>query len=568
MRPILLVIISLLFLSARAQMHRSWYGSNYGGLQAVSMNPAMLADNRYEWQASLFQIGVDVQNNYLQLRTPYSQYKAMSGNLAPQFIDSNGVALFRNYMLEEKINGRKKYGYLHTQISGPAFMMNFKDRSGIAISYSLHTEFFAAGLNESLLKIFTEDFDDLNPAYDVDANQKRLMGQVYEQKNFGVGAHAYASWNFSYAREVYESPYHYAKAGITFRRLHGFGGGYFNVNRLGYRASGIDTVQFTDPEFEYAWIDDQYYSDYPVPYSFNHPGRMGRSPGRGVGANLGVVYEYRPTSKGHNYRMNGKIYDNREMNKYAIRAAVSLNNIGRIRYRFEYLDSQRNQVVKTQTRTSSYTGMVQWNDFDQAGGSIESSEDFDSLVSALFGKNAAHMTDHMVIRLPMALNIQLDYHLRDQWYLGVFYTQSLRLKDVSGIRYPNMLSVQGRYEKRRWEVGGSITMGNFYQWLHVGLSGRYGPFFIGTDQLGSFLSSKRTNGLSFYVGLQGGIPYRKHKDSDGDGVSDDQDECKSEPGTLECKGCPDRDFDGVPDKEDKCPDEYGDYEEDGCPVKE
>jgi OOP family OmpA-OmpF porin len=51
-------------------------------------------------------------------------------------------------------------------------------------------------------------------------------------------------------------------------------------------------------------------------------------------------------------------------------------------------------------------------------------------------------------------------------------------------------------------------------------------------------------------------------------VSDDQDECKSEPGTLECKGCPDRDFDGVPDKEDKCPDEYGDYEEDGCPVKE
>lgn len=59
-------------------------------------------------------------------------------------------------------------------------------------------------------------------------------------------------------------------------------------------------------------------------------------------------------------------------------------------------------------------------------------------------------------------------------------------------------------------------------------------------------------------------------DSDGDGISDQYDQCPDVPGTVANKGCPeikvakpDRDGDGIPDDEDPCPDKAGPFG--GCP---
>jgi hypothetical protein len=59
------------------------------------------------------------------------------------------------------------------------------------------------------------------------------------------------------------------------------------------------------------------------------------------------------------------------------------------------------------------------------------------------------------------------------------------------------------------------------------------------------------------------------KDSDGDGVLDEKDQCPNEAGEINLFGCPDRDTDGdgVNDKNDACPKEKGTKENNGC-VKE
>ena len=54
-------------------------------------------------------------------------------------------------------------------------------------------------------------------------------------------------------------------------------------------------------------------------------------------------------------------------------------------------------------------------------------------------------------------------------------------------------------------------------------------------------------------------------DSDGDGVEDRKDECPKRKGPMELGGCPDRDKDGVADKDDACPTEAGDPNLGGCP---
>jgi outer membrane protein OmpA-like peptidoglycan-associated protein len=56
-------------------------------------------------------------------------------------------------------------------------------------------------------------------------------------------------------------------------------------------------------------------------------------------------------------------------------------------------------------------------------------------------------------------------------------------------------------------------------------------------------------------------------DRDGDGVNDEEDKCPDQPGSARYQGCPipDRDGDGVNDEEDRCPDQPGTVENHGCP---
>ena len=56
------------------------------------------------------------------------------------------------------------------------------------------------------------------------------------------------------------------------------------------------------------------------------------------------------------------------------------------------------------------------------------------------------------------------------------------------------------------------------------------------------------------------------KDSDGDGITDDKDQCPTQAGPASLNGCPDKDGDGIADKNDKCPDVAGLVKYQGCPV--
>jgi len=56
------------------------------------------------------------------------------------------------------------------------------------------------------------------------------------------------------------------------------------------------------------------------------------------------------------------------------------------------------------------------------------------------------------------------------------------------------------------------------------------------------------------------------KDSDNDGVIDEEDQCPNEYGSKSANGCPDFDNDGVRDSEDNCPNTIGDLMNGGCPI--
>jgi hypothetical protein len=83
---------------------------------------------------------------------------------------------------------------------------------------------------------------------------------------------------------------------------------------------------------------------------------------------------------------------------------------------------------------------------------------------------------------------------------------------------------------------------------------------VGIQCANNDCSTQQTGGIYTF-----GVAY--DPDSDGDGVYDSIDVCRSDPGPAATGGCPpDGDHDGVPDAKDRCPTHAGSPTARGCPV--
>lgn len=147
-----------------------------------------------------------------------------------------------------------------------------------------------------------------------------------------------------------------------------------------------------------------------------------------------------------------------------------------------------------------------------------------------------------------------------------------------------------------FEMRFTYKFNNGYMLPEISKIGPYFTFGLGT----SFVDGKTNVGLPWGVGIKvqwsenvvldfSGLykstftNFRSHmsfnasvgfymgkpvlKDTDGDGVPDELDQCQFEAGTKETKGCLDSDGDGIIDRLDLCPDDFGEARERGCPVE-
>src|SRR6186713_2201493 len=106
------------------------------------------------------------------------------------------------------------------------------------------------------------------------------------------------------------------------------------------------------------------------------------------------------------------------------------------------------------------------------------------------------------------------------------------------------------------EFGGIFIAGNFSR----GLTDMYTANYDG-----SFKNQVYGVTLGIFIGKPVSL-VDKPKDTDGDGIFDNEDSCVTEPGPLVTNGCPDIDADGIADKVDKCPTVPGITLYNGCPI--
>ncbi len=494
---------------------------------------------------------VNANNNYINVKTPYSQWKALFGNLPESQLDENGVPRFENSYVNDRLNGNRKQAFVNAEVTGPSFLFGLKNKSGFALTTKTRTFAGFYSLNEDLMKIFLEDFDTTYAGYTPNFHQLQYKNIPNTQQRFGAGALAFQEFAFSYATVLLDDKEHFVKGGATLKYLIGLGGGYLRVDELQYELLDVDSIRFRSATMNGAYTSDAYFSD-PDRRLFHYLGKQ--KLGSGMGVDLGIVYEYRPNHKDYYYRMDRRKEEDRTANKYVFKFGAAITDLGRIT--FDRAPYTRNLNIITDGDSTD------WTDF-QSVTKFSGSDDIDSFALELFPNSTVDSTFKMT--LPTSLNLNVDVHLSDNWYGSASYIQTLQGNKVRGVRKQNIFSVGARYETRRFESGAHFVVGHFYNPVLVGAFLRYGPVYVGSDNLGGIFTAKSTNGFNLFAGIQLPILHNLIPDEDGDGISDEKDKCLGVFGSDRAYGCPDADDDRVPDNMDQCPDLPGTKKTKGCP---
>lgn len=111
--------------------------------------------------------------------------------------------------------------------------------------------------------------------------------------------------------------------------------------------------------------------------------------------------------------------------------------------------------------------------------------------------------------LPTFVSVQFDYNVWDsKFYINGTWIHGLtNSSDKFAVRHAHSLSIVPRYETFLFEFAIPISLYEYEQ-PQLGLSARFGPITLGTDNLLNWLKTKKIYGADFYVYTKIPLRYR------------------------------------------------------------
>lgn len=527
-----------LLASARAQDQYAGYRTgNYTGVNGVFFNPANAADSRYRWDVNLFGINAGFGNNTASY-TLKTIGKTFSGN-ADSLLFGNGNKALK--------------GFGNVDVFGPSFMFNLNKKTSLAFTTRMRTLVNINDLDGQLMRSIRDQVNTGTYPYGIASSSNQTMGLT-----------GWTDFGLTLGRVLSDKGKHFFKGGITLKYLAGIGNSYANINSLtgtlnkdvngdtyltgttGSLSLGVGGINVDNISGSNA-------------FKFN---------GSGVGADLGFVYEYRP---------DGEQSADCSANKYKYRIRVAALDLGSIRFKADpnYTAAYSVNIGAAQ---KFYLKNLDGKSISEIKTYLDGSPYFTNN-----GNSAASYN----VSLPATIQGDFDLNLKKGWYVDLAGQLALHKKDnYKNPFYQNSVTLTPRYESKYFGVYVPLNYNALTQ-FNAGLSLRAGPLFIGS---GSVLSALFGNSkqADVHVGVRfGGLCHKQKskpvkvvevieevkqeilpKDTDGDGITDDKDQCPTVAGTAKYHGCPvpDTDGDGIDDDHDKCPTEKGVAKYQGCPV--
>ncbi len=535
MRIKIQLFVSLLFLSfcMQAQIMPGFHTDNYSGVYSLGFNPAEIVDSRYKVHVNILSLGGTFSNNYIGLKR-----EAIIGDYNAIFSDS----MFQDKYLVERLDGKTKAAYASLDLGLPSFMLTFgkKKERAIGFQYRLRTNINVNGVDERTARQTYNELD-----------IPELLSVGIQNKNFSLQASVWNEIGLTYGQEVLNKGPHYLKVAGTLKLIQGLGSAYMYSDNMDivFPTDSTLTVNNSDVKFGYSEIFSSIAEG---------PAAVYRNTRFGFGADLGVVYEFRPKHASYKYELdNNPDYMDPRKNKYKLKIGLGVTDLGYASY----------------ARARGYDGdfYANVNDINLEREFQQSFEDFENTGLTAFADTLNVLItlnrsseDFYNVTLPTRINLYADYNIWKGFYVN--FTASIApgydqlFSKTSGL---SEFSLTPRFEHKWFGVYLPFSI-NTHGNMHFGTGFRFGPLVIGTYDITPFLGKSLVESGNFYLAMSVPI-YRPLKDKDKDHVSDKFDKCLDAVGTWASSGCPDRDKDGIVDINDICPDVPGLPKFKGCP---
>lgn len=529
----------LLLIGLSAAWGQQYYPFAIGhsaGVLGAQINPAAIADSRYRFDLLFGGLSLNLTNNYVgakrQLLTDF-----LRGSI-------NDTVDFRRYYLEDDyLTPSPKQVRFEQQVLLPSFLLTLSRRSAIAFNFRMRNRLSLNNVDYRLAKLVYEELK--YPPY---------WGTIIEGGDLSFQYATYYDIALTYAHVLLNRGQHFLKAGVTLKYLHGVYGAYFYVDkyRFRYQFYNDDTLAI-EPGSRFYWghaanVDYNIYEKI-VERPFDRQTQFS------LGGDVGLIYEFRPKFERYLYDMDGELgLERRERDKYLLRLGAAVLDI---RSRLRFAKGPLSNALAV-TPNNLQTAVHEWN---LRPVRISSIRDLNDTLRRRFG--IADSSPDFILRMPTMLNLQLDWRVFGPFYIGGMATFPFGER-VQDLRAPRTYTIYPRLETPYVTLGVPFTVNDLGERLW-GVALKVGPFVVGTNNLGWFFGQPVMRTLDFYFMVKAGIPYRRVRDRDKDGVSDKRDLCREVPGVWAFQGCPDSDGDHIPDKEDLCPTDPGVPKFQGCP---
>lgn len=489
------LFVCLFFLTLQA-FSQQWLGissSNYAGTYGIYSNPANIADSRYKFFLNIAGANTEIINNYASWAAPYSFIGLSTNTVSDKYRAANGLPAYKNTYTQEATGKKNSVAFIAADARGPSMYYTFEKLK------------FAIGLN-SRVRFLTNLGNASADVAHVMVNGTLipdLFGQLQKDNHFTFNLNAYSELGLSLGAVIREQDQDFFKVGMTIKRLNGLMNVHylvdnvdFTVNRNAQRPNRQDLV-FNNAQAIFGLTNSEALAQAQLTPEWIF-GNL--AAGTGYGFDIGAVYEYRPNFDKYDVKLKGKWLTDGTKNKYLYKIGVSLIDIGKINY------NNPNYVKETQISATNV--LIPPGTFNK----VDSPDRLYNRMNNAFNLTDADYQNSFVSNLPTAFTINFDYKLSEKIYINTVWLQSLRNpKNITAVQ-PSLLAVTPRFESKNLEVSLPVALINGYRNFTVGLMGRLGPLFIGTDNISGMLNIGNPKGLSGYFGLFLPI-YRKLPDA-------------------------------------------------------
>jgi hypothetical protein len=489
-----IVFLSTLSFITQAQHLPGIAMGNYSGTNALFHNPAFVSDSRFSVYGNLVGVQLYAANNHVQYNAPFSSIELLTKQVSDEYRDHQGKIRFKRSYLDEKINGNQKFLNAGGDIRLPSIMFGlFEGRMGIGITSRLRILGNFSNVSEPIARTITKK-----------AGFQDIQNQVYTNQSANAHFNGFGEIGFTLGGTLIDQETDFVKIGLSVKRLVGLYNTYIQVDNATYQVQPTsDLINHASGKIQIDEIHVKYgttRNDGLKNFQMSPAWLFGNvSPGNGWGIDLGAVYEYRPNIHKYQYTEKGVRRYDATQNKYLYKIAVSLIDVGRINFKNPYYLLQNevhttNKQLSTVDFNNSKTLEEIYYDVNEALG--------DKLNEAPLAKSV----------LPTSFQASIDYAVQKNIYLNALWVQNLIRPSAFGMKAESNFTITPRYEHRFYELSLPISVMNRYRSPAVGLAGRFGPFWLGTDHLIGLLNIGKPRAMNVYFGISTGLFRKPPKD--------------------------------------------------------